>query len=198
MRGAAGRKPKIHKDWRVTAPILWISGQKASPSCLRGSASCRFPQRRLGSTEETTAMPVCSRPILPGLPALSEQTYAQFPVWAESTTKPVQFTPLPKKAAVQLWHRARDFDQQTHKPGKHGGAIGPSGLQVLHVFLFDFLNYTTGRLDPSYAAIARKANLCERIVADALKRLENLRMLTWIRRCSEEWINGRYVRKQKT
>jgi hypothetical protein len=76
-----------------------------------------------------------------------------------------------RRRRFKLWHRARDFDRQTHKPGKHGGAIGPSGLQVLHVFLFDFLNYTTGRLDPSYAAIARKANLCERTVADALKRL---------------------------
>jgi len=53
-------------------------------------------------------------------------------------------------------------------------------------------------LDPSYAAIARKANLCERTVGDALKRLHELRMITWIRRCSEEWVNGRYVRRQKT
>jgi hypothetical protein len=143
-------------------------------------------------------MPTFSQRILPGLPVMSEQTYAAFPVWSESTAKPVQFSPLPKKAAVQLWHRARDFDRQTHEPGMHGGAIGPSALQVLHVFLFDFLNYNTGRLDPSYAAIARKANLCERTVADALKRLHELRIITWIRRCSERWINGRYVRKQLT
>jgi len=143
-------------------------------------------------------MPTFSQRILPGLPVMSEQTYAEFPVWSESTAKPVQFTPLPKKAALALWHRAREFDRQTHKPGMHGGAIGPSGLQVLHVFLFDFLNYNTGRLDPSYAAIARKANLCERAVADALKRLHGLRIITWIRRCSEQWINGRYVRKQQT
>jgi hypothetical protein len=148
--------------------------------------------------EDAHPMPTFSQQILPGLPVMSEQTYAAFPVWSESTAKPVQFSPLPKKQAVLLWHRAREFDRQTHKPGMHGGAIGPSGLQVLHVFLFDFLNYSTGRLDPSYAAIARKANICERTVADAIKRLENLKMLTWIRRCSEEWINGRYVRKQKT
>jgi len=143
-------------------------------------------------------MPTFSQRILPGLPGKSEISYAAFPVWSESTPKPVQFSPLPKKEVVKLWHRAREFDRQTHKPGMHGGAIGPSGLQVLHVFLFDFLNYETGRLHPSYAAIARKANLCERTVADALKRLESLKMITWIRRCSEEWINGRYVRKQKT
>jgi hypothetical protein len=143
-------------------------------------------------------MPTLFQQILPGLSAMSEQTHAPFPVWAESTAKPVQFTPLPKKEAVKLWHRAREFDQQTHKAGMRGGAIGPSGLQVLHVFLFDFLNYNTGRLDPSYAAIARKANLCERTVADALKRLHSLRIITWMRRCNEQWINGRYVRKQLT
>src|SRR3954467_12977544 len=143
-------------------------------------------------------MPTSFQRILPGLPVMTEQTYAAFPVWAGSSAKPVQFTPLPKKEAVKLWHRAREFDRQTHKPGMHGGAIGPSGLQVLHAFLFDFLNYTTGRLDPSYAAIARQANLCERAVADALKRLSSLGIITWIRRCAEEWVNGRYVRKQQT
>ena len=87
--------------------------------------------------------------------------------------KPVEFTPMPKKAAVKLWHRARDFDRQTHKPGQRGGALGPSALQVLHALLFDFLNFQTGRLDPSQKAIARQANLCPRAVSDALKRLRS-------------------------
>jgi hypothetical protein len=143
-------------------------------------------------------MPACFQRTLPGLPSLSEKTYAEFPVWGESTCKRVQFTPMPRKEAVKLWHRARDFDRQTHTPGKHGGALGPSGLQVLHVFLFDFLNYKTGRLDPSYKAIARKANICEHTVSDALKRLAALGIITWIRRCAEEWVNGRYVRRQLT
>ena len=136
--------------------------------------------------------------ILPCLPGLTEPTYAPYPVWGESTPKPVQFVPLPKKEAVRIWHRARDFDRQTHEPGKHGGALGPSGLQVLHVFLFDFINYETGRLDPSYKAIAKKANICEHTVSDALKRLHSLGIITWVRRCSEEWVNGRYVRRQLT
>ena len=143
-------------------------------------------------------MPTHFQQILSGLPVMFEQTYAPFPVWAESTAQPIQFTPLPKKAAVALWHRARDFDRQTKKKGCHGGAIGHTGLLVLHTLIFDFLNFSTGRLDPSYAAIARKANVCERTVADALKQLGELRIITWIRRCSEEWINGRYVRKQLT
>jgi hypothetical protein len=40
-------------------------------------------------------------------------------------------------------------------------------LTVLEALLFDFLNYTSGQLDPSYAAIARKANVCVRTVIPA-------------------------------
>ena len=32
---------------------------------------------------------------------------------------------MAKKAAVRLWHRARDFDRGTHQPGRHGGAVRP-------------------------------------------------------------------------
>ena len=31
-----------------------------------------------------------------------------------------------------------------------------------------------------------------------MQRLQSLKIITWIRRCSEQWINGRYVRKQQT
>ena len=86
-----------------------------------------------------------------------------------SVALPVKFTALPKKAAVRLWHRARDFDRGTHERGHHGGAVGPTALQVLQSLTFDFLSHRTGRLDPSYAAIAAKAGVCVRTVASALK-----------------------------
>ena len=52
---------------------------------------------------------------------------------------------------------------------------GTPPCRCLHALIFDFLNYASGRLDPSYAAIARKANVCERTVANALKRLKRAR-----------------------
>lgn len=140
-------------------------------------------------------MPI-SLPALPGLAGL--KTYAAWPVWRDSTTKESRFAPMPKKAAVRLWHRARDFDRQTRRKGRHGGELGHAGLQVLHALLFDFMNYRSGRLDPSYAAIARKANLCERTVAAALQRLKDLRILNWVRRCAERWQDGRFVLEQQT
>jgi hypothetical protein len=105
---------------------------------------------------------------------------------------------MPKKAATRLWHRARDFDRQTCKKDCHGGAVGHSALQVLHALIFDFLNFRTGRLDPSYAAIARKANVCQRTVATAIQRLKGLGILNWVRRCAEAWHDGRYVLEQQT
>ena len=113
-----------------------------------------------------------------GPPALAGRSqfksYAAWPVWSGSVREEIRFQPMPKREAVRLWHKARDFDRRTHQPGRHGGTIGHSALQVLHALVFDFLNYTSGRLDPSYAAIARKANVCERTVATALGKLKAL------------------------
>jgi hypothetical protein len=50
----------------------------------------------------------------------------------------------------------------------------------------------------TYAAIARKANVCERTVATAIKRLKALGILNWVRRCAETWRDGRYVLEQET
>ena len=136
-------------------------------------------------------------PALPGLPD-GPKTHAAWPVWSGSTTQEIRFRPVPKKAVVRLWHRARDFDRRTRRPGRHGGAVGHAALQVLHALIFDFLNYRSGRLDPSHAAIARKANVCERTVRNALNRLRELGILDWVRRCAESWRDGRFVREQET
>jgi hypothetical protein len=136
-------------------------------------------------------------PPLPGFTALGS-TYAPWPVWSGSVANPVRFAPLAKKAAVRLWHRARDLDRGTHEPGHHGGSIGHTALQVLHALIFDFLNHRTGRLDPSYAAIAAKAGVCVRTVATALQRLRELGILNWVRRCAESWRDGRFVLEQET
>jgi hypothetical protein len=136
---------------------------------------------------------------LPSLPGfVGPKTFAAWPVWSDSTTKTIQFQPMPKKAATKLWHRARDFDRRTHQAGKHGGSVGHAALQVLHALIFDFLNYRTGQLDPSYEAIARRANVCARTVATALKRLRELGILNWVRRCAESWQDGRFVLEQET
>jgi CRP-like cAMP-binding protein len=120
-------------------------------------------------------------PPLPGL-AGRPKTYAAWPVWRDSAREEVRFAPLPKKEVARRWHKARRFDRQTHEAGKHGGAIGRTGLTVLYTLLFDFLD----RLDPSYDAIAAKAGVCRRAVVNAVRRLKELGLLHWQRRCRED------------
>lgn len=138
--------------------------------------------------------------LLPGLPAMNNgRTHAPGPVWTGSTTKRVGFQALPKKQAARIWHKARAFDRATHQPGKHGGAVGRTALMVLHALLFEFLNYRTGQLDPSYDGIARRSGVCRRAVATALRRLKALGMLNWVRRASEgRDAAGRFMLTQET
>jgi hypothetical protein len=136
-------------------------------------------------------------PPLPGFAGL--KTYAAWPVWRDSAREEVRFAPLPKKEAARRWHKARRFDRQTHEAGKHGGAIGRTGLAVFYTLLFDFLDYATGRLDPSYDAIAAKAGVCRRAVVNAVRRLKELGLLHWQRRCREDKDEaGRFRLAQET
>lgn len=138
--------------------------------------------------------------LLPGLPELNGgKTYAAWRVWSDSTTQEASFAPMPKRQAAQLWHKARRFDRQTHQSGRHGGVIGRTALIVLHTLLFEFLNYRTGQLDPSYDSIARRSGVCRRAVASALRRLKALGVLNWLRRCSEgRDAQGRFTLTQDT
>ena len=66
---------------------------------------------------------------------------ASWPVWSDSTTTPIRFQPMPKKAAVRLWHRART------SIARRASLVATAVLHALGL-----LNFATGRLDPSYAA----------------------------------------------
>lgn len=133
-----------------------------------------------------------------GFPNGRVPSYAPSPVWRDSTTKDVRFQPLPKRKAVRIWHDARRFERETRQPGKQDGAIGRNGLAVLHALLFDFLNYASGALYPSRAAIADKACISERSVDRGLASLKAFGVVNWLRRCVEEWIDGRFSLRQLT
>jgi hypothetical protein len=137
--------------------------------------------------------------LFPGLlPPAPQTTYAAWPVWRDSTTKEVKFQPVTKRQAVKLWHDARRFERQTRQPGKQDGAIGRNGMAVLHALLFDFLNYRSGALYPSWAAIAFKACISVRSVGRGLVMLKAAGVLNWLRRCIEDWIDGRFTLRQET
>jgi hypothetical protein len=136
-------------------------------------------------------------PTLPGF--AGAKTFAAWPVWRDSTSSTVKFQALPKRQAVRLYHKARRFERATRQVGRQDGALGRNGLLVLHALLFDFLNYASGRLDPSYAKIADKACISARSVARGLARLKAAGVVHWLRRCSESRDElGRFRLEQDT
>jgi hypothetical protein len=126
------------------------------------------------------------------------RTSATWPVWADSIRTEVRFQPMPKRQAVRLWHDARRFERQTRQPGRQDGAIGRNGLAILQALLFDFLNYRSGAIYPSQAAIAVQAGISVRSVARGLAKLKSAGVLHWLRRCVEEWIDGRFTLRQQS
>ncbi len=138
-------------------------------------------------------------PALPGLIAgLARTASAAWPVWRDSVRKEVKFAPLPKRQAVKLYHDARRLERQTRARNRQDGAIGRNGLAVLHAMLFDFLDYASGRLDPSAASIAKAANISERSVWRGLANLRAAGVITWLRRCIEAVVDGRFVLRQQS
>lgn len=126
-------------------------------------------------------------------------SYAPWQVWSGSTTKEARFAPLPRKVSIRIYHKAVEWNRRGKLAGSHGGLIGSHVLLVLHTLIFDFLNHTTGRLDPSYNAIQRRTRLCRQTVATALARLKQLGIINWIRRCREDHDgHGRFVLRQET
>jgi hypothetical protein len=127
------------------------------------------------------------------------QISVPWPVWRDSTTAPVRFSPLSKKEAIKLYYKACEFERRTRLPGRQDGALGRNGLTVLRTLIFDCLNYQTGRLDPSQKTIARKACISERSVSRGLVKLKNAGVLTWLRRAGETRdTQGRFCLKQDT
>jgi|GraSoiStandDraft_4_1057263.scaffolds.fasta_scaffold693096_1 hypothetical protein len=122
-----------------------------------------------------------------------------WPVWRDSARSEVKFQPITKQQRAAIWRHARRYDRLTRSKGKHGGTLGLSGLAVVHSLLFDFLNRRTGRLDPSYAAIAARASVCIRTVASKLQQLKRLGIVNWVRRCEEDSDpEGRFILRQRT
>lgn len=125
--------------------------------------------------------------------------YGSRPVLRGSRKQPVAWGRMSRAERARRYANAERFDRSTKAPGRHGGAIGHTALKVYHTLLFGFFNLKTGQLDPSYDAIAKRANLCRKAVWMALRRLRGLGLVTWTRRCSDgQDAAGRFVLRQET
>lgn len=121
------------------------------------------------------------------------------PVLSGSSKKPVVWGRMSRAERARRYANAEKFDRETKESGRHGGAIGHTALKVYHTLLFGFFNLKTGQLDPSYDAIAKRANLCRKAVWAALRRLRALGLINWVRRCRDtKDALGRFVLKQES
>lgn len=119
--------------------------------------------------------------------------------WRDSTRAEIRWTPLPRLDASRRWHALRAYDRSAHEKGKHGGRIGRIATIVYQCLAMDYINHTTGRLDPSLDAIASRAAVSRRSVATALRRLKDLGIVAWQRRCDlVEGASGRWELRQRT
>jgi DNA-binding MarR family transcriptional regulator len=108
-----------------------------------------------------------------------------------STLDPVKYRPLTREQRARLSFLAEKFDANTKEPGKHGGCLKRTGLQVLRILLFHFHNVASGRCDPSLDTIAKAAGMARSTVAAALNRLEAAGIIERIRRARWIRVNGR-------
>src|SRR3954468_535420 len=108
-----------------------------------------------------------------------------------STLDPVKYRPLTREQRARLSFLAERFDAQTREPGKHGGGLKRTGLQVLRIPLSHSHKVHNGRCDPSLDTIAKAAGMARSTVAKALARLEAAGIIERIRRAQWKRVDGR-------
>lgn len=85
------------------------------------------------------------------------------------------------KSARELEKRTR-LQRQAELPGARNGVLGQIALDVLDALYNRFLDYRTGRLDPSVATISAAVGHSYDAVHRALKKLRAHGFLHWVRR----------------
>jgi hypothetical protein len=88
---------------------------------------------------------------------------------------------LDRNAKVRIMHWARCLARRTEK-GKAYGQVTAKALAVLEALLWGFHNAKSGVCFPSYERIAEAAGCARSTVAQALKALEDAKILSWVQR----------------
>ena len=89
--------------------------------------------------------------------------------------------PLDRNAKARIKVFARALTKRT-EPRKHYGALTAKMLAVLEALLYHFHNARSGLCFPSYETIATAADCDRSTVAEAIKTLEDVGILSWVNR----------------
>ena len=105
--------------------------------------------------------------------------------------------PLDRNAKARVMAYARSFTRRTEK-GKHYGQLTAKCLDVLQALLWGFHNARSGLCFPSLATIAEAAGCAPSTVAEAIKALEAVGILSWVNRIVRirERCEGRYSKNR--
>lgn len=87
-----------------------------------------------------------------------------------------------------IMRRAEEIEQRTKPRGGRSGALGLTGLAVLRALLFRLTGGSLGLCEPSYAQIAKTANVARPTVAKALKALAAYGLLKVVRRLTRKLV----------
>lgn len=137
--------------------------------------------------------------ILAGITEPGKQRRTGQPVWRnsyyEGTIEDRVYRPLmggnkrnAKRVIAAVLRAARELEKKTRrerqelKPGARNGILGQVGLDILEAMYNRFLDYRTGRLEPSIEAIANATGYAYSAVHAALVRLRDCGFVQWVRR----------------
>lgn len=137
--------------------------------------------------------------ILAGIQSPEKQRRTGQPVWRnsyyEGAIEDRVYRPLmggnkrnAKRLIAAVLRAARELEKKTRRerqeatPGARNGILGQVGLDVLDAMYNRFLDYKSGRLEPSIEAIASVTGYAYSAVHSALVRLRDCGFLHWVRR----------------
>jgi hypothetical protein len=101
---------------------------------------------------------------------------------------------MDRNERVRLVWRAEAYERRTKPHGRAIGALGLTGVALLRVIAFRFLNAKQNRAWPSYDTLQRETGFCRQTIARGIQRLEAAGFLLVTRRAGSRG-RGRIVRE---
>ena len=113
---------------------------------------------------------------------------------------PTRAAPYTGKQLVEIKQRALAIEGTTKSKGRADGAVHRSGLATLDALIHFARCGSTGRCDPSIAALAKHSRQNKSTLVDAIKRFEALGLITATRRWFKAFCKsaGQVVSRQIT
>lgn len=87
---------------------------------------------------------------------------------------------------ARLMWRAEAYERRTKRRGATIGALGLTGLAIMRVLAFKFLNVQRNRAWPSYDTLQRETGFCRQTIARGIQRLEAAGFILVTRRAGSD------------